>query len=128
MALTPRNPIVGVGEVGQARSVVPAPSAFEWQLEDVSKADAGRTEDGKMHKQLLIQVRRINLSWWGVDTATASQILNAFNHEYIDVEYLDPMEGGDRVSTFYVGDRKAPLWNASMGVWENISFGIIEQG
>lgn len=122
------NPIGGVGPVGGALSFVPAPSALEWQLEDVSAADAGRTEDGKMHKKRLLQVRRLNLSWWGVDTATASAILTAFNPEYIDVNYLDPMAGGFRTSTFYVGDRKSPMWNASLDVWENISFGIIEQG
>lgn len=123
MALTPVNPIYSVDG-----SSIPAPSAFEWQLEDVSASDAGRTEDIKMHKKRLGQVRRLNLSWWGVETSVASQILQAFNPEYITVRYLDPMEGDFRTSIFYVGDRKAPLWNASMGVWENISFGIIERG
>lgn len=128
MALTPYNPIVGVGPVGGGLTAVPAPSVFKWQLQDISAADAGRTEDGKMQKMTIGQVRRLDLSWWGVSTATASQILQAFSqYTYFDVRYIDPMTGGERTGEFYVGDRSAPLWNASMGVWEDISFGIIER-
>ena len=123
MALTPVNPIVSVDG-----AAIPCPSSFVWTLEDISASDAGRTEDGVMHKKRLGQVRKVTLEWWNIETSVASVILTAFNPEYIDVEYLDPMEGGFRTSNFYVGNRSTPMYNASMGLWQNVSFSIIERG
>lgn len=120
---TPINPIEAVDG-----SPVPCPSSFIWKLEDVSASDAGRTEDAKMHKKRISQVRGIELSWQNVGTDVASAVLNAFNPEYITVKYLDPMSNGFRTSVFYVGNRSSPMYNASMGLWQNISFNIIERG
>ena len=44
------NPIYSVGGV-----TVPVPSKYDWQLSDVSSKDAGRTEDGLMHKMRIDQ-------------------------------------------------------------------------
>lgn len=106
---------------------VPCPSSYQWKLEDTSKADAGRTEDGKMHKNRIGQVVGIELSWQNITTAKASQILKAFNPEYITVNYLDPMAGGYKTLEFYVGNRSAPLCNAKKGLWSNVSFNIIDR-
>lgn len=117
------NPIKTVDN----NSNIPCPSVFEWRLEDVSAADAGRTEDLKMHKKRQGQVVAINLAWNNIKTTDASTILTAFNPEYISVEYLDPKEGGYITSNFYVGDRSAPLYHAEIGRWSNVSFNIIQR-
>lgn len=116
------NPIQSVGGV-----TVACPSKYEYKLSDVSAADAGRTEDAKMHKMRIAQKVHIELAWQNIQTAVASVILNAFNPEYIDVTYLDPKAGGYVTKTFYVGDRSAPSYNTRMGLWSNVSFNIIEQ-
>lgn len=116
------NPIQSVGGV-----TVPVPSKFQWQLSDVSDADAGRTEDAKMHKMRIAQKIHIDLEWDYVSTDEASIILNAFQPEYINITYLDPKEAGFVTKRFYVGDRSAPLYNTGMDLWENVSFNIIEQ-
>lgn len=118
------NPIVSVDGVA-----VRPPSSYQWGLQDVSEPDAGRTEDALMHKLLITQKVKLQLAWQNITTEEASQILTAFNHEYIVVEYLDPMAGGYLTKTFYVGDRSAPMYNNTLygGVWSNISFNIIEQ-
>lgn len=106
------------------------PSSYQWKLEDVSKPNAGRTEDGTMQKLRMRQVVGIELSWQNITTAQAKTILTAFNPEYINVTYLDPMgnpaDGYYTTKVFYVGDRSAPLYNATLGRWSNISFNIIE--
>lgn len=117
------NPIKSVG----GNTNIPTPSSFEYKLSDVSAADAGRTEDGKMHKMRIAQKVHLELSWAYVTTADASAILNAFNPEYINVQYLDPKSNGYVTKRFYVGDRSAPAYNTRLGLWENISFNIIEQ-
>ena len=117
------NPIKSVGG-----TTIPCPSSFEWQESDISDSDAGRTEDGDMHKMMIGQKVHINLAWQNVTTAQASIILKAFTRqEYFSVNYLDPKENQYLTKTFYVGDRSAPSYNTLLGIWENVSFNIIEQ-
>lgn len=116
------NPIASVNGVA-----VPCPSKYQYDLQDVSAADAGRTESVKMDKKRIGQCVKLELQWNYIDTATVSQIMTAFNPEYINVRYLDALRGAYRTSEFYVGDRTAPMYNAEMGLWENLSFNIIER-
>jgi len=118
------NPIVSVDGVA-----VRPPSGYQWSLQDVSDPDAGRTEDALMHKLRITQKVKLQLSWNNLTTEQASPILTAFQPEYVEVEYLDPLVGGYVTKTFYVGDRSAPMYNNTLygGVWSNISFNIIEQ-
>ena len=50
-----------------------------------------------------------------------------FNPEYIMVEYLDAQEGAYVTAEFYVGNRSAPMYNATLGLWENISFNLVKR-
>lgn len=116
------NPITSVDGVA-----VKCPSVYQYDLQDVSASDAGRTEDVTMHKKRVGQVVKLELSWNYVTTAEGSAILQAFNPEYISIRYLDLMTGGYRTSEFYVGDRTAPMYNADRGLWTNITFNCIER-
>lgn len=121
--MTTYNPIKKVGLV----SNIPPPTSYQWEREDLSNSSAGRTEDGKMHKNRIGYKISLTLSWENIETAVASLILKAFSPEYIDVTYLDPEEGTYSTKTFYVGNRTAPLYNCQCNLWSNISFKIIEQ-
>lgn len=117
------NPIRSVGG-----ATVPCPSSYQWQESDVSSADAGRTEDGLMHKELISRKISIELGWQNISTADASTILNAFTaSEYLSITYLDPKANSFQTKTFYVGDRTAPAYNTRLGIWSNVSFNIIER-
>lgn len=116
------NPIASVD--GNA---VKCPSKYQYELYDVSDKDAGRTEDTKMDKKRIGQCVKLILEWDNLTTAQVSAILQAFNPEYINVRYLDARLGAYRTSEFCVGDRTAPLYNAALGVWENVAFNIIER-
>ena len=116
------NPITSVGG-----TAVKCPSTYQWELYDISDSDAGRTEDTNMDKKRIGQCVKLQLAWNNLTTAEASTILTAFNPEYINVTYLDAMRGAYRTSEFYVGDRTAPLYNAALGLWENVAFNIIER-
>lgn len=106
---------------------VPVPSRYQYSLQDVSAPNSGRTEDALMHKQRITQKVKIELEWANQTTAAVSEILNAFNPEYIQVRYLDAKVGDFVTKTFYVGDRAAPLYNSRLGLWENVAFNIIER-
>ncbi len=106
---------------------VPVPTRYQYSLQDVSAPNSGRTEDALMHKQRITQKVKIELEWANQTTAAVSEILNAFNPEYISVRYLDAKAGDFVTKTFYVGDRAAPLYNSRLGLWENVAFNIIER-
>lgn len=108
-------------------ATVPCPSSYEYKLSDVSAADAGRTEDGLMHKMRIAQKVHLELKWQNIKTSDVSTILTAFNPEYISVNYLDAMSGSYQTKTFYVGDRSVPSYNTALGLWSNVAFNIIEQ-
>lgn len=116
------NPIKSVDGVA-----VRCPSKYTYKLEDVSESEAGRTEDTVMHKLRIGQVVALELSWNNIPTADVSAILQAFNPEYIEVEYLDARLGAYTTATFYVGNRSAPMYNSLLGLWSNVSFNIIKR-
>lgn len=108
---------------------MPCPSVFNWGLQDISAAESGRTDDTIMQKNRVGQKRKIGLQWNGIDWKTTSDILKAFNPEYIDVTYPDMMSGVYETRTFYVGDRSSPVkwWLAGNRRIESLSFDIIER-
>lgn len=106
---------------------IPCPSKFDWKLSDVSSADAGRTEDGLMHKMRITQKVHIELEWQNLNNdATVQTILTAFQPEYISVQYFDYKAMAYVTKTFYVGDRTVTSYNRDKTI-STISFNIIEQ-
>lgn len=116
------NPIQTVGGV-----TVPPPSKYDWKLSDVSSADAGRTEDAKMHKMMIAQKVHLEFEWQNVSDSEAQTILSAFNaSEYLSIKYFDYKSNAFLTKTFYVGDRSVTSYNRIMGIG-SISFNVIEQ-
>lgn len=107
---------------------MPCPAVFNWGLNDVSAAESGRTDDTIMHKNRVGQKRKIELQWNCLDPEDTKRILQAFNPEYIQVTYYDPMDGDFETRTFYTGDKEAPLkfWYVGNQIFESLSFNIIE--
>ena len=115
------NPIESVDSAS-----IPVPSKYDWKLSDVSSSDAGRTEDGKMHKKRIAQKTHIELEWKNVSDNDAETILTAFQPEYISVSHFDYRAKTFLTKTFYVGDRSVSSYNRRKQI-ETISFNIIEQ-
>lgn len=116
------NPIQSVGG-----RTVPCPSSYTYKLEDISASSAGRTEDTVMHKKRIGQVIGLELSWQNISNDEVSTILQAFNPEYLNITYFDAKEGDFLTAEFYVGNRSAPMYNATLGLWSNVSFNVIKR-
>lgn len=108
---------------------MPNPSKLQWGLQDVSIGDSGRDDTGYMYKARVTQKVKIELEWSAVSPSVASTILQAFNPEYINVRYFDPMANAWQIKNFYVGDRSAPvkIWSVNQKIYETVSFDIIER-
>lgn len=129
MANQTYNPIQSVKDATVAGAVartVPCPSKYEWTINDVSSADAGRNEKGEMLKMRIVRKRKLALEWQNVKTADAHAVLVAFAPQYVDVNCLDPLANGYATMRFYSGDQSAPAYNTALGLW-TVSFDIIEQ-
>ena len=128
-----KYPITKVKAGGTTYNVpadIPCPSGYSWKLSDVSASDAGRTEDGKMHKKRLTnggQKRHLELEWVNVYRAQASAIVAAFNAEYFEVTFWDVLDNAYKTLTFYSGDRESPMYNMALGIQASVKFNIIEQ-
>lgn len=125
------NPIVTVG--GTALPV--SPSSFSWEEEDLSNSEAGRSEDGAMHKNRIGTITRIGLEFQNLPLETMYSILNMFSPEYITVVYIDPATRSgsspnynyQKSDTFYVGNRNLTVKSARLNICEKLSFNIISQ-
>lgn len=114
-----------IHKVGNA--YVAVPSGYTCNLSDVSDSNAGRTEDTKMHKNMLGTCVHIGLEWSYITPAQAQEIMTAFAPEYFTVEFLDVRTGSYTSSTFYAGDKSATMTQTSVGVRYVVSFNIIER-
>ena len=118
------NPIASIGSLAN----VPSPTTYKWSEHDISSPDAGRTEDAMMHKEFLAKKVKLELAWNYLSIAQEAALLQAVTaSEYFQVNYLDAKLGTFTTKTFYAGDRTSPLYNATLGLWENVSFDLIEQ-
>lgn len=108
---------------------IKTPSTFSWGLQDISSSDAGRTQDAIMHKNRMAQKRKIDLAWAMPTPEEAHAILVAFNPEYINVTYFDPLDGQIVTRNFYTGDKTAPvkIWTVGNKRYESIAFNIVER-
>jgi len=107
-------------------ATIPCPSTYQWSVNDISDAEAGRTEDGKMHKNRIARKRKLELEWRNIPLSDVRKVLAAFSPEYVSVNCLDPLVGGYATYTFYSGDQAAPAYNVRIDAW-TVSFDIIEQ-
>lgn len=106
---------------------IPSPSKYDWKLSDISDANAGRTEDGLMHKMIIGRKVHIELEWKNVPDEAAMILLRAFGtHEYFPVNYYDYMMETYVTKTFYVGDRTVVSHNRARPIC-TVTFNIIER-
>lgn len=109
---------------------MPTPSGLEWGLQDISPSDSGRTQDGKMHKEIVAQKRTLKCTWNNPSPAEVSKILKAVNASvYLNIRYHDAMENKKMTKTFYVGDRSAPMkiWTTKNKRYSQLAFDFIER-
>lgn len=121
---------IRVGTSAGSLADVPTPSDVTYGLMDISASDAGRTQDANstMHKNRVGQKRKLSLSWKGLSGTETAQVMQAFNPEYVYVQYHDALTDAYEVRQFYVGDRSAALSQVIIGgcTYKTLTFNIVE--
>lgn len=104
-------------------------SKFKWKKSDVSAKNAGRTQDVIMHKNRVGEKRTLSLGWTNVTKQQITTILQAFEPEYVNVTYWDPLAGKDITKKFYTGDMEADVkwWAKGRERYSSVDFEVIER-
>lgn len=109
-------------------NVKPHPKKFKVSLRDIDSEKSVRVASGRLTRDRIAKGKRtIDIEFPPLTDAQISNILRLVQDEFFLVEYPDPFTGGPLTKTFYVGDRDAPLYNFSKGLWESLSFSLIER-
>ena len=111
---------------------VKSPSSLNYEMEDVSESDAGRTEDGKMHKMRIGQVNKLDLTWQNISTTDFTTLTQMFQAETFYVNFYDPHLAAFHTELMYRGNISASMysnWNYNTqtgkgGIW-TLSFSLI---
>lgn len=121
------NPIISV----DGAALIKCPTLYEWEKEDLSNAEAGRSENGKMHKNRIGVIRGLKLQWKYLTTSEMQSIMSAFAPEYVTVTYVDPLTDPyfdhHRTEVFYTGSMTAAAYNGTKNLWTNLSFNLISR-
>ena len=114
-------------KTGQVYANIAPPSSYDWGKEDISDSKAGRTAGFAMKKMQVAEARTLDLSWRGRSYGEIAATLQAFNHEYAWITYIDALTGGPRSSLFYMSGMKTSSFTATKGgVWESASIRCIQ--
>lgn len=100
-----------------------------FEFEDIDSSDAGRTEDGVMHRSPV----RYNVGKWGFKYSSLTEAEKRYMESLFPDEPTFEFTHPDRidssvsvVSTCYRSKYSLSWYNAKKGVWKNYTFNIIE--
>lgn len=109
---------------------LPTPSEWTCSWQDLStEGTAGRTLDGKMHKDLVAVKRKNSLVWWAKDDSIAACVTQVSKRRvFIRFRYYDPFDAGNqKIITVYTGDITCTAQMAQGHYLWQVSLAYIEQ-
>lgn len=103
----------------------------KWQRSDLDSDNAGRTQDGIMHRGRVASKIRWDFSAIPLSTESANILLNLILPEYVEVETnIDPLYGY-YLKTFYSNNTPATCMTidpiTGEARWVDITFPLVEQ-
>lgn len=107
---------------------VPDPSEFSWSWQRISDEEAGRDQSGKMWVGEVATKVTIEIAWSQLTPEDTATVLSAFNYEYLDFRFTNPMTNTAVTKQFYHGDMGAPVqqWMVNNKRYQKVSFKLIE--
>lgn len=107
---------------------LPVPSKMSYGLQDISAANAGRTESTQMMKNRIGRAPKISLTYNNQDTQHVTAALALCNSEYFNILYMDLEAGGVYTyGEFYRGDVSMEVYSGGMDIWSSCKFALIKR-
>jgi len=108
---------------------IPNPTTYEYNIEDLSSEETGRTLDGIMHKDVVSTKDTYNCSWRVLSWEDAATLLNAVDGKTkVRFTHADPRVPGQWITDwFYIGARQGGALDLSDDKrnWKGINFTFI---
>lgn len=108
---------------------IPTPTTYNYNIEDLSSEETGRTLDGLMHKDIVAVKDRYDCTWKKLSWSDLATLLNAIdNKPKVQFTHADPRVPNQFVTgEFYVGQRNGAALNLkdTKHSWSDISFAFI---
>lgn len=102
------------------------PSKMTVLIQDVDY-DSGRTADGYMHRNKVSVKRKLEFTFPPTsDESGMSTLLNQFGQDSFYLKYFDPQTSSVQAKRFYTGDRTMPVYNFLLGLWDSMTFNVVE--
>lgn len=102
------------------------PSKMTVLIQDVDY-DSGRTADGYMHRNKVSVKRKIEFTFPPTsDESGMSTLLSQFGQDSFYLTYFDPQTNSAQTKRFYTGDRTMPVYNFLLGLWDAMTFNVVE--
>lgn len=120
------------GSTGSYFDISPyiALEGVNWSINPIDASDSGRDQSGKMHRSMIGQWRRLDVTLIPMPSTTMTSILQATSSEWLEVVFQDLQTGASYTGKMYRG---ATL-NATLKVhkeatqyWEGLTLEFIEQ-
>lgn len=101
---------------------------LRWSRNDLDAPNAGRSLDGVMQRKRVAAKRKLSVSCLRMDTETIMGLNKALYPQFIQVTYLDPIDGVT-TRTFYGSTVEAATQTVIDGetYWDGTSFALIER-
>ena len=102
----------------------------KWSINPIDASDAGRGQDGKMHRAMLGEWRRLDISFYPLQQEIMTQILQATDYEWLQVRYFDLQTGALRTAKMYRGATLAATHKIQRGstqLWAGMTLELIEE-
>jgi len=127
--------LLQIGNAANSLTVMPTPSEFQVDIQDIDSESTTRTASGLMTRDRVrggaSAVRKLEAEWAYLTDTQVKTILEAVQAEFFYVRYPDPLTGAMRTGHFYVGDRTMPMYHrdATTGEsrWESLKMNFIEE-
>lgn len=111
-------------------TAIPTPTEYEFNIEDLSSEETGRTLDGVMHKDVVSIKAYYTCTWAKLSWEEAATLLNAINGKSkVKFTHADPRVTTGFIDTWcYVGQRGGAALDLADGKrnWTGISFQFTE--
>lgn len=104
-------------------------NGLKWSRNDVEASDAGRTQDGYMHRHRVGIKIRLDASCKPLLADDMATVLQAVLPVTLTVRYFDPMYGGYRVANMYSNNITSDFLKMNTDgtqYWQNLQFPLIE--
>lgn len=120
--------MASVIKIGSTYLPDPKRGGLTVSIKDLDSSSTGRNQMGTMMRDRIAVKREIQYQAPPLTNAQIKSALSAMSNATFSLTYPDPMTGGNRTITAYVGDRSAPAYSYIDGEWkwEGLSCTFIE--